>query len=145
MIPVGKHLAVATSAELCKSKSGNDQIAVQFKVESGETITWYGSFSDKAHHRTIETMALCGWDLKDWDTFTGIGSKGVQIDVRDEEYLGKSSRKIKWVNAVNTAPVLNRLAVDERISLRARMAGAVQSVAGGTPKPPIIDDDNVPF
>lgn len=102
MIPAGTHKAKAVSATLEKSpEKGTQNAHVKFQLESGETLDWYGYFTEKTEARTIEALLLCGWDGQDFVTFRGVTTNVVHVVVEHETYNGQTRAKIAWVNDPN--------------------------------------------
>ena len=138
------------------SNSGTPYIQVVFRTSEGQ-ITWWGYLSDGASKRTIKSLRAMGWrganvseiELKDL-------SSPVDIVVTHEEYNGKTSAKIKWVNALDSAPVGKPVDADGRKALDERlralcletMPAAAEQSKQETPEqsddgePP---DDDIPF
>lgn len=105
MINAGTYRAHATRAELGETKKGDPQVAVTFRIiddgeAAGQELTWYGYFTEKTKARTLESLVHAGWDGDDIDTLDGLGTTEVSIVVAHEEYNGRTSARIQWVNAI---------------------------------------------
>lgn len=112
ILPEGKYSATPVEAALGESKAGKPQVAVLFRINGGahdgESITWFGSFSKNLgqgtktpFQRTIEALRTCGWDGDDISELSSINEdKGVKVRlvVEHDEWEGKMSAKVKWVN-----------------------------------------------
>jgi hypothetical protein len=98
----GTHRARAKEWALGKSSAGNEQIAVMFEITQGEnigkSITWFGSFSDKAVDRTLDSLRHCGWSGDNFVELLGLDTNEVELVVEAEEYEGKIRDKVRWVN-----------------------------------------------
>lgn len=110
MLPAGNYDAVATPdselglyAQFGESKNGKQQVAINFEIITGEHagrhITWFGYFVPAAATRTIEALRYCGFRGDDLSTApTQKLNQRVQIVVEHDEYQGRKSAKVKWVN-----------------------------------------------
>ncbi len=112
MIAAGRYRAVAVPvttddgdfwAQFGVSSNGNEQVVVNFEIldgeHAGETMAWFGSFTDKTADKTLEGLRNCGWRGSDLATAsTGPLEQEVSIVVQEEEYQGKVRSKIRWVN-----------------------------------------------
>ena len=99
---IGTHKARAKEWGFGVASSGNEQVAVMFEITGGEfagrTITWFGSFSDAAIDRTLDSLRHCGWDGDSLETIDDLGRTEVDIVVVEEEYQGQMNTKVRWVN-----------------------------------------------
>ena len=106
MIQPGTYRAHATKAEFGETKKGDPQVAVSFRIieeeceASGAEITWYGYFSEKTKQRTLESLVHAGWDGDDIDELAGLGTTEVSLVITHDEWNGKVSAKVNWVNAI---------------------------------------------
>lgn len=135
----GNYLARAVSAQLGMTKSGKEQVAVTFrlKMDLSKTITWYGYFTDKTTERTIESLRFCGWIGVDLTDLSGIDREEVELVIANEEYEGKTSPRVQWVNRVGGMMLSAPLQPDAAKAFAARMKGAVLAYdkKAGAPKP----------
>lgn len=142
MLPIGTFKARATQAVLGSTKRGDEQVVVQFNVTeeafAGERITWFGSFSDKAWERTVESLRYCGWTSNDLSDLSGVTSNEVEIVVEHEEWEGKMHARVRFVNGAGAFAVKNRLNPDATKAFAARMQGkiAALSARSGAAVPP---------
>lgn len=105
MISAGKYLAHAATHEMCSSEKA-PYVKVTLTVSSGESIEWYGSFSETKFEtggcvadRTVDALLLMGWDGDDLVVMRGLGSAEVQIVVVEEPNReGKVFPKVKYIN-----------------------------------------------
>ena len=134
MISEGKHKAVAIASDIQfgKTKSGIYQVAVPFAIEEGDdagsVITYFGFFSEAARDRTIESLRRCGWT---GDDVTNLGpmNRPVELVVEHDEYNGKVSAKVKWVNSLGGVKLKEQLDESEMESFAAEM----KSLISGAP------------
>ena len=171
------------------AKTGTHQIFVTFEIveysdadqrwlPTGEEITWIGAFSDKTTERTIESLGHLGWtgdnleelDNPTPDALAALMPNDVDLVCEPEEYDGKQTLKVRWVNAPGAGrfkfatplagPALKGFASQMRGAIRnARGASGARQAApsGRTPAPTTTrnarnphpntpgTDDDVPF
>lgn len=167
-VPSGTYRArgVPGSAQLGKTDAGNPQLAASFEIidesHAGTFVPWYGYFTDKTKKRTLESLRLAGWSNDDIGEIEGFGDTEVDIVVEHNEWEGKVSARVAWVNRPGSGGIALKSPMNEaeRKAFAAKLKGeAVQSrksVApvttaknGGAPakKPPVqpAPDDDIPF
>jgi len=140
---IGKFKARAKEWDLGISEgSGNEQIVVMFEITQGEFAgtcrTWYGSFSDAAIDRTLDSMRHCGWDGDSLGSIDGMGANEVELEIGEEEYKGKTRDKIKWVNRASTLMLKHQLTGPAREAFASKLRGKVvahKQKYGAQPKP----------
>lgn len=120
---------------------GTEQIAIPFEITQGECTgqryTWFGTFSDAGTEWVVKTLRACGWigdDLSD----LGMLQKEVQLVFAEEEYEGKVSLKLKWVNSLGGGKVALKEPMNDgaRAAFARRMRGVIAALpvdTGGTP------------
>lgn len=143
MIAEGKYVAKALAAQwLPPRENGNRQVAVTFTVEGqADTITWYGSTTEKTIETTILSLEACGVDITDpkaLNALTGIDKNRVGLVVAAKPYVDPEGRdgvkmEVRWVN-----PLGARGGTDtaDDPDLVARMAALGKSLAKTTKAPP---------
>ena len=106
MLAEGKYRACASAAALGVTSTGKDQIAVEFTFlePMGQKKTWYGFFTDAAFDFTIAALRACGWTGSDLSDFAAGAlpdsmTREVEIVIRHQEYQGKVTDRIAFVNA----------------------------------------------
>jgi len=142
----GKYRAKPISAGLGFTKGGDQSppkecVAVRFEVTegelTGEQITWYGYFTDAAQQYTMANLRTCGWtgdDLYDLSSIDGTGD--VSIVLVDDDFNGKVTLKVKYINAPGGGAMLNAPMDDaQRKAFAAKMRGAAVASRQGAPKP----------
>jgi hypothetical protein len=84
-----------------RSNQGNEQIAVRLEITEGdlkgERTWWLGNFAnDEAIDITVRDLRAMGARLDDGriTDLTGLGSKEVSINVKEEEYQGKKRFRV---------------------------------------------------
>ena len=134
-IKPGTYIARAEELDFGITDNNKDYVAVQFKIEEGESIgqriTWFGYFSEKTHERTIQALRYCGWEGHDFTRITNddIRKNLVQLVIDEEEYEGKLRTKVQWVNRLGGMAVKNRMSDEQRAAFAKRMKGAALSVS----------------
>src|SRR3954468_14263609 len=110
MIPEGKYNAVAVPVEgdsfveWGETKAGEPKISMRFKLSTGETIYWYGYFSENARDRTVKALRLVGFVGDSLaDASNQRLNQPVQLVIKHEEYNGKTSAKVQYVNPPRAA------------------------------------------
>jgi hypothetical protein len=108
MAEAGIYRARAVQAALCETKSGKEQLAIEFALYDvdgveGEHVTYFGSFSDAALPHTLKALRTCGWAGTDLADLSGVERNEVSLVLEDEEYEGRVRTKVKWVNAPRLA------------------------------------------
>lgn len=101
MVKPGTYSAKVLSHAISETKAGNPQAVIKFSFESDgapHTLTYFGSFSEKAAPHTIKALLTCGLQGSNPAGPLEIG-KDVLIVVEDEVGEdGKTRSKIRWVN-----------------------------------------------
>lgn len=142
MIEPGKYRARAREWAFGLAKSGNEQIGVEFDLldRPGERMTWFGSFAPKALEFTLKALRACGWtgsDLAELDAnMGGLEQNEVVLVVEHEEYQGKVSARVRWVNAGGGVGMSNPLDQGGLKSFAARMRAQIVALDPGSAKKP---------
>ena len=151
------------SAQITKSSRGTPQAAVVFDLLDypGQTITMFAALSDAALAYTVEKLRTCGWRGCDLADLSGLDAEVILV-VEAEEYNGKWTSKVKYVNAVG-ASFANALAGDDLAAFSASMKSKILALdpskaaqyAAAKPaakhaqptrqEPPPPSDDDMPF
>lgn len=104
MLEAGTYRARALQAALTEAKTGNKQIAVDMQVHEGphrgETIKFYGTFTEKAFpitHKALRAMGFIGDDLEDLSSLKN-SEVVCDIVVKHEFYNGEWRAKCAYVN-----------------------------------------------
>jgi hypothetical protein len=139
----GKYLARAKSWSFGVAGTGTEQFAIEFEIaddgdENGKRITWYGFFNTEENgRRAIKSMRACGWDESgDPMEPTGLDKNEVELDIQEEEYNGKSTSKVRWVNALGAGINMKPLAADQKAKLTGKLRQWMQPTAGGQRRGP---------
>jgi hypothetical protein len=165
----GRYRARGVTAALGRTSTGKEQVAVEFELldaegNPGPHITWFGYFTDATYERTIEALRHCGWEGDDLANLSGVDANEVSLVIKAEEYNGKWTPKVQFVNAPGGGGLALReqLSAEEARAFAAGMKGRILAlkqggprkptpgsakarVGGYTPEPPPHGDDDMPF
>ncbi len=106
-IALGWHQGEVTDSAIVINKQKKGQIAVMLKSkDDGNSISAYLSCSDASLEWTIKKLEACGWDPAkhdyEFDLLNGDPSpiKGAEVsfEVVEEEFEGKTFKKVSWIN-----------------------------------------------
>lgn len=127
MIEAGTYRARALTAALGETKAGNEQVGVQLELldHEGQSITWYGYFTEKTTEGTFKALRTLGWQGTDLSDLTGVDANEVQIVVERETYEGKERARVRWINGTGGLAMANALPPDKAKAFAARMKGQV--------------------
>lgn len=139
----GTYKAKAVSGALGETSKGDPQVAVEFEVVEGEfagqTITWFGYFTDRTTERTMQALRFAGWKTDDLSDLAGLGSTEVKIVCQNEEYQGKTSLKVQWVNKIGGLALKAPMDASKAKAFAQRMKG--EAVASRSEMPAHADDE----
>ena len=149
MIEAGNHRARAVEAQLGETKAGKEQVAVRFELLDlgGQSITWYGYFTDKTTESTFKALRTAGWKGMDLSDLSDLSSQEtpevtlvVEHEQEQDEYgnaTGKVRARVRWVNGQGGLSLKSALAPDKAKSFAARMKGKLAAFdrTNGAPKP----------
>jgi hypothetical protein len=161
MVPAGTHLAKAIGGKFGKAKTGTDGVSVRFKLkDSDQTIHWVGWLSPKAAERTMDTLAMLGFNedaplVDEGYTPAHFADKEVEVVIEHEpnEDGTKTYAKVKWVNEVG-GNKFNGLASTGTMpkDLKAQLAAARARLGKSKPGPAVpeapstpVGEDEIPF
>ncbi len=140
--------ARAVAAAITETKAGKEQVAISFELldgpNAGQTMGWWGSLSDAAAPYTAKALRALGWKVGAVEVVAGTECK---VTVVLEDYQGKVSPRIKWINSLTSA--LEALPPERAASALSRLNAASAAldtapVAQAEP-PPHTDNDALPF
>lgn len=167
---IGRHLAKAIGIDFGIAGTGTEQVAVTFEVTEGEcvgeTIGWYGSFTDKATKYTIQALRACGWKGDDLSEI-GVADMPDPVELvvqEDEDLEGNPVLRVRYINRPGSggAVLKSPMTPDQRKAFASRLRGACMAEKpastaakpAATPKAKaarqpggasIPDDDEIPF
>ena len=169
--------AVCEWSTLTTSKSGTPSIKCKFKLlDRGEYIYHDFWLSEKAIDRSRQTLrGIFGWFGDDVSEFYEchelLNDVEVELVIEDETYLGKTEKKVKYVNPIGGhADAVTRISREEAKNIGAELRGKLmlldqnctvaapakpvaQSKPAAAPKPAVAaaasqsadNDDGLPF
>jgi hypothetical protein len=117
------------SAQLGHTNDGAPQLAAAFIISEGEhagkSVPWYGYFTDKTKKRTLESLRIAGWSNDDIGDIEGFGDTEVDIVVEHNEWDGKVTARVAWVNRAGSGGVAlrNPMSDAERKAFAAKLKG----------------------
>lgn len=167
MLEQGTYRAKAKEAALGRTSKGTEQVAVRFELldHTGESITWFGFFTDKTLENTVKSLRACGWTGDDLSDLAGITANEVNLVVEHEtDDRGQTRAKVRWVNGTSGLAMKDQLDTAEAKTFAARMKGAIVAMGKGGARPaaprpratgsssrppeddrPPMGDDDIPF
>lgn len=143
MLTAGKFRGVVVDAECGQSKKGAPQVVVEFQLETGDHIRWYGGLVDKGRKHALKAFEALGFHGP-LSAVKQLVGREADLVLEEEEWEGKKRVKVRWVNKAGGPLVSAPLPPAVQQDLDADLWGA--SLPGQTDgQPPHIDDDDVPF
>jgi hypothetical protein len=133
--------AKATLWDLGETETGKEQVAVEFMILTPDAdvdrITWFGFFTEKTFDRTIESLRIMGWTGNDLSDLQGLDTNEVDLVIADEEYKGKWTPKVRWVNRAGGFALKAPLSGEKKKAFAAQMRDRIKAfdASSGEPKP----------
>jgi hypothetical protein len=132
MIPEGNYKAKKVGGAFGYSKNDKEQAAILFELldageYTGSQMTWHGYFTDRTEERTLKTLRGLGVS----DDFSNIGEASdveCSLKIKHEEYEGKVSAKIAFVNFGGGLALARPMTDDQRKAFAAKMASKMRAV-----------------
>lgn len=163
----GRYRARAKEWGLGESSTGKEQVAVAFEFTDseyiGQGLTWYGYFTESALDITVRALRTMGWSGTDLLELSGLDTNEVELVVENEEYNGRTSAKVQFVNPIGGLALKTPMTPEKQKSFAAQMReriaaldafegrkpaakpkSTVKRPADPRPEPPPISDD-IPF
>lgn len=137
----GTYNAKVVSHAISETKAGDPQATVtfSFEAEGTKSITWYGSFKEAAAPITLKSLLVCGLKGNNPAGPLDIGRE-VSIVIEADDYKGKSTLKVRWVNALGG--VRNVIPQDAAKAKLSALEGAVMAARQDLG---LSDDDEMGF
>lgn len=120
-------------AQFGRTKDGNPQVAILFALLDegpfkGRRLTWYGYFTDKSGDRTVESLRLIGFKSDElMDLPKGPLNQEVSVEVQTNDFEGKKSSRIAWINAPGGARLADPMKPNELRAFSAKFKGKMKS------------------
>lgn len=125
--------AVKGSEQYTADKGGNLMLGLDMQVEGGDAegsqMTLTMSFSGKAAEYSIKKLRMLGWTGTDVTDLAGIDANAVPVRVYEEEYDGKTRRKIEIVYGGGSFKFKDQ--ADER--MKKQFAASLKGLAASIP------------
>jgi hypothetical protein len=142
MIQEGIHRARCTGeadAQFGYSSQGTEQISLLFDLldesdtPTGERITWFGYFSEKAIPIAIRALRACGWQGDNMTDLTGVDSQPVDLVIKHEPYEDKTGEqriaaKVAFINVAGgggRVEMKKTMDAGQRAAFAAKLRGAL--------------------
>lgn len=124
----GSYRGRGVSGGLGNTSTGQPQVAVELQVTEegefhGETITWFGYFTEGTEDRTLDSLRILGWKTDDLSNLDGICDNEVRFVVDEEEYQGKVRTKVKWINRIGGLALKSPMSPQDAKAFAAQMKG----------------------
>lgn len=145
LAPEGIYEAPAVAVGIETTMKGDDYVSADFEVtdENGESykVPWRGWLTEKTEDKTIAALRLMGWYGD--DIYAGLAQEGalrnvVKLDVKHEEYKGKVTARVAFINGPDPDPVATE---KKREAKRERLRKKALLTKPATPP----DDSDLPF
>lgn len=140
-VTAGKYIARVLNYGIGNTKAGDPQAIVQFQFKDNDgdqhSLTWFGSFKEKALPYTLDALLYCGMKGND-PAELAQGIDGGALDLNQEVQIvveeqtddkGRVVPKISWVNRLGGNAFKNAITFDQAKSKLAAMnlKGAVMA------------------
>src|SRR5579872_2986178 len=132
MIPAGNYKARVVEHQFGYAETGTEQVALTFEIVEagdfeGQTITWFGFFTEATAERTVEALRTCGWEGDDLSNLAGVDRNEVVLVVAHEQYNGKQVARVKWINRLGAGRIELKRPMSEaqKLVLSKRLKGLV--------------------
>jgi hypothetical protein len=123
-----KKRARAINAAVGKASTGTVQIAIEFEfLDEVGGITYYGALSDAAFEYTmkaIRTAGFVGDDISDLSSLQNDAPEVVLV-IEPEEYNGKVTRKVKFINSAGGLALKDALQGDDLAQFARKLKGKI--------------------
>lgn len=148
MIQAGTYRAkaIAGSEQYGMTKGGNDQVAVDLKLETGDVVTAFLVFSEAAAPYSVQRLRALGWEGDNLAQLDGLGTTTADVRISYDEWEGKQKMKVEIVTG-GTVKLKDTLDERGKKQFAARFANLAKSIK---PEPrkqrePGDDSDGLPF
>ena len=144
LLPQGKHRARAREWAIGEAGTRTKQIGVDFDLldRPGESIPWYGYFTEKALASTVKALRAMGWqgaDVSDLDNRGGgLDANEVTLVVEHEPELDEQGvpmqdesgapmvrARVRWVNGQGGVAMAKALTGNDLRAFGAQLRGAI--------------------
>jgi hypothetical protein len=154
-----KKRARAINAAVGKASTGTHQIAIEFEfLDEAGGITYYGPLSEAAFEYTmkaIRTAGFVGDDFADLSSLCDGQAPEVVLVIGPEEYNGKVTRKVKFINSAGGLAMKDALQGNDleafarkmkgKVAAYDRSAGSVKAAPRSPPRNGVAKSDGPPL
>lgn len=124
-----KKRAKAVNAAIGRAGTGTHQIAIEFEfLDEQGGITYYGPLTDAAFEYTMKAVRTAGFTGDDFSDLTSLSDGSapeVMLVIGPEEYNGKVTRKVKFINSLGGLALKDALQGEELQAFARRMKGKI--------------------
>ncbi len=134
LITPGTWKAKPTYACLGYTEGGNDQVEIGFVLaegpSQGQPIRYWGTFGESSLEITFNALRNAGWTGDDLADLSSVGQSDAQpyLVIAHEEWQGKVSARVKWVNSPSTVVMKNVMNRGETQAFAQRMRGSIMAL-----------------
>lgn len=141
IIDAGDYRAKAVGAQLGETSNHNEQIAIRFALLDfpGQHITYYGTFTEAAFEYTMGAIRVAGFkgeDISDLSSLADGVAPEVILVVIHEEYNGKISSKVRFINSTGGMALKQALQPDQAKAFAQRLKGKILAFDKSAGAPP---------
>lgn len=132
----------AVSGEWGKTGGGKPQVVILFEITDGgpvpenrgETISWFGFFTDKTEETTMKGLRAAGVRGEDVTLLEGLGEVECELVLENEtksegKYAGKTFPRVRWVNPLDKSGGKVKLAAPLSEAERRKLAAKLKPAA----------------
>jgi len=141
----GRYRATMREIRIGKSKGGAVQAEIVYDTPQGTITGWHYLTRNTGERNTrqCESFVELGWDGESLIGLSDLAGEECMIKVAEEEYQGKKSMRVQFVDAPSGGTTATGAALDELQAIFSRSSGG-DSPKTGTPVA-VLDDSDVPF
>ena len=150
-IPEGNFIAKGIGYEFGLTRDAKPQVLVNCEIiegtYAGQTLPWFGYFSQDTEMRTLEALRYLGWQSDDLADMRGFGKTTVQIVVEHEKQMqgknaGKTFARVRWINRPGAGGI--KLAKPMDAADLRRFGAKMRGLAKSVPVVPLEQDASSP-
>lgn len=134
------------------------QVAVQFEMEGGAKITWFGSFKEKAKEWTIKKLLTMGFSADTLEPLAAGPAGGALNHLQEYELVieesvdqnGKPRKQVSWINLPGQTALRGKLEASDALNAikGLNLKGDIMAAKKALPQIPAKKtgtDGDVPF
>jgi hypothetical protein len=142
----GRYRATMREIRIGKSKGGAVQAEIVYDTPLGAITGWHYLTRNTGERNTrqCESFVELGWDGESLIGLSDLAGEECQIKVAEEEYQGKKSMRVQFVDAPSGGTTATGADLDELQAIFSRSSGG-DSPKTGAPVAVVLDDSDVPF